>query len=841
MGVERGAPRWLAAGDRLFAALAGAQARRPVRSLLIAAALAVPFGMFAARLSLRTHFEEMLPASSPSVVELGRLRARVAQGSTISIVLEGPAPEELRVAGERVAQELTRGKPAWLLSAEPGVQEARAFLQHRIGLFAPRERLEGLRDELRQAWAERVMQESGLGLGLEAPRPLPSADDLRERLFTGVIPPELDTRYPEGWFQSQDGHAVVVLVRTSVVLGDVEQSSRVLHEVREQVGRALSKARLAGVRAGYAGDLVTGLGEYSAVRADLVGVGVLGVSMVLMVILLFFARLRIVAALGSTIAVGLAFTFGTTALTIGHLNLATGFLVSVVAGNGINAGIICAARYFEARQDGAPPEAAAVVAGRGTWLPTFGAAVAAAAAYGSLGVSSSLGLKHLAVVGGAGMLLCWVATQLVTLPALVLVERLRPLRFGGAAGGRWIDRLRAAGLRVGRPLLEGAVRRARAIALVSAAAMGVGLLLVISYVRADPMDYDLRNVQTDASAAEQHRLSDLAAEVLGANLEGSMVVLADRADQVIPLRRALEAKRDQAPPDGKPFEAVHTLYDFVAADQEAKIPVLLDIGRLLRRARAAGAVSEAEWSKVGPLLPPPGLKPYGVSDLPEVMVRPFTERDGTAGRLLFIEPTAGQSDSDLHYLLRFTDAFRETALPTGERIQGSGRAVIFADILRSLVQDVPWALGLSLLATIVAVVVTFRRGSLSMLVLGALFAGAIWLVALLDLFRIRMNFINFVALPVTFGIGVDYALNVVQRYANGEGVRGAVRRAGAAVVLCSLTTILSYLALLTSINRAIRSLGLVAVLGEVCCLTAAVVTLPAVLLWWEGRREPERV
>jgi hypothetical protein len=366
--------------------------------------------------------------------------------------------------------------------------------------------------------------------------------------------------------------------------------------------------------------------------------------------------------------------------------------------------------------------------------------------------------------------------------------------------------------------------------------MVIGVLLVISYLRTDPMDYDLRNVQTDASAAEQHRLSDLAAQVLGANLEGSMVVLADRADQVIPLRRALEAKRDQAPPDGKPFEAVHTLFDFVAADQEAKIPVLHDIGRLLRRARAAGAVSDADWSKVGPLLPPPGLKPYGVSDLPEVMVRPFTERDGTAGRLLFIEPTAGQSDSDLHYLLRFTDAFRETALPSGERIQGSGRAVIFADILRSLVQDVPWALGLSLLATVVAVVVTFRRGSLSMLVLGALFAGAIWLVALLDLFRIRMNFINFVALPVTFGIGVDYALNVVQRYAGGEGVRAAVRHAGAAVVLCSLTTILSYLALLTSINRAIRSLGLVAVLGEVCCLTAAVVTLPAVLLWWEGRR-----
>jgi hypothetical protein len=840
MGGDRGTPRWLAQGDRFFAALAEAQARRPVRFLLAAAAVVVLFGSFATRLSLRTHFEEMLPASSPSVVELGRLRARVAQGSNVSIVLEGAAPEVLRRAGERVAEELRRARPAWLVSAEPGVQEARAFLQQRIGLLAPRERLERLRGELRQAWGERVMQESGLGLGLEEPRPLPSADDLRQRLFTGVVPPELDARFPEGWFQSPDGRALVVLVRTSLVLGDVEQARRVLQEVRGSVSRALSQAGRGEVRAGYAGDLVTGLAEYSAVRSDLAGVGVLGVSMVLAVILLFFGRLRILAALGGTIAAGLAFTFGATALTIGHLNLATGFLVSVVAGNGINAGIICAARYFEARREGEPPQAAAVVAGRGTWLPTFGAAVAAAAAYGSLAVSSFLGLKHFAMIGGAGMLLCWVATQLVTLPALVLVERFRPLRFGGVAGRRWLDRLRTVGIRAGGPLLEGAGRRAGAIVLVSAAAVGLSLLLVVRYLRADPMDYDLRNIQTDAGAAELHRLSGLAGQILGANLESSMVVLADRIDQVIPLQRALEAKRDQAPPDGKPFEAVHTLFDFVAADQEEKIPVLLDIGRLLRRARAVGALSDADWSRIGPLLPPPDLKPYGVADLPEAMVRPFTERDGSAGKLLFIEPTAGESDSDLHYLLRFTDAFRETTLPSGERINGSGRAVIFADILRSLVQDVPWALGLSLLATIGAVVVTFRRGSLSLLVLVALLTGALWLGALLGLFRIRMNFINFVAIPVTFGIGVDYALNVVQRYASGEGVRAAVRHAGAAVVLCSLTTILSYVALLTSINRAIRSLGLVAVLGEVCCLAAAVVTLPAVLLWWEGRRIASR-
>ena len=33
------------------------------------------------------------------------------------------------------------------------------------------------------------------------------------------------------------------------------------------------------------------------------------------------------------------------------------------------------------------------------------------------------------------------------------------------------------------------------------------------------------------------------------------------------------------------------------------------------------------------------------------------------------------------------------------------------------------------------------------------------------LLHVRLNFLNFIALPITFGIGVDYAVNVVQRYA----------------------------------------------------------------------------
>jgi hypothetical protein len=64
-------------------------------------------------------------------------------------------------------------------------------------------------------------------------------------------------------------------------------------------------------------------------------------------------------------------------------------------------------------------------------------------------------------------------------------------------------------------------------------------------------------------------------------------------------------------------------------------------------------------------------------------------------------------------------------------------------------------------------------------------------------------------------------------------VERIVVETGGAVVLCSLTTTLGYLALILSLNRAVRSFGLVAAVGEVTTLLVAVLGLPA--LWNRAR------
>jgi predicted RND superfamily exporter protein len=78
---------------------------------------------------------------------------------------------------------------------------------------------------------------------------------------------------------------------------------------------------------------------------------------------------------------------------------------------------------------------------------------------------------------------------------------------------------------------------------------------------------------------------------------------------------------------------------------------------------------------------------------------------------------------------------------------------------------------------------------------------------------------------------------MMQRYRidGPERLGHVVVETGGAVVLCSLTTTIGYLALLLSINKGIVSFGLGAATGEITCLLAAVLVLPAFLAWRGAR------
>ena len=122
----------------------------------------------------------------------------------------------------------------------------------------------------------------------DAPAPL-TGDEFERRLrekLGGAVD------YPDGYYlaRTATGWAQVVASKAAVASGDLRLGREALDRVQAVVTSTLSELGLASrVKAGYAGDLVTGMAEYDLVGRDMIHVGGVGTALVMGVVLLFFA------------------------------------------------------------------------------------------------------------------------------------------------------------------------------------------------------------------------------------------------------------------------------------------------------------------------------------------------------------------------------------------------------------------------------------------------------------------------------------------------------------------------------------------------------------------------
>jgi predicted exporter len=288
---------------------------------------------------------------------------------------------------------------------------------------------------------------------------------------------------------------------------------------------------------------------------------------------------------------------------------------------------------------------------------------------------------------------------------------------------------------------------------------------------------------------------------------------------------------------------VRTIDDVVPQKQDAKLEEIRAIRRTLTP-RVRAAIAPEKRARLDEFLGREDLDPITVDDVPTSFLTGLRERDGTVGRQVLVYPKPGADLSQAVAMSDFTNTLRTLAtVRPGVAGRIAGSIPLSSDIVQLIRRDAPIASAASLFGVLVVVVLVLRARRAAAYVIGSLIVGVLWQAALTMLWGVKISFANFIAFPITFGIGVDYAVNVMARYvSDGErDVRGAVLATGGAVGLCSLTTIIGYSSLLLAKTRALFYFGLVAVLGEVSCLTSAVLVLPALLLVIASRYSAPRL
>jgi uncharacterized protein len=777
---------------------------------------------------LRSDIEALLPRESVSVKAIHELRSRMDGLMYLGVVVDVGDPARLH-DGERFLDELAariRSYPPEMARAvRLGNAEERAFLEKHAPIYVDTADLKEIRAriEARRDW-EASKEQGALLDDTESPPPL-DFEDIEDK-YKAKIPSRggTDEGSDRGRWSSRRLHLTMLLIEVgSSFSAGAGSANDLLTRVQADVRSLDPNHYVQGMRVGYSGDVAISVEETSALVADLSLSSVLVIVAVAFVILFYFRWTRSVFILVPPLLIATVYAFAIASLpplNVTELNSNTAFLGSIIVGNGINFGIVLLARYVEERRGGRTVEDALVVAVGGARIGTFSAALAAGVSYASLALTQFQGFRQFGFIGGIGMVLSW-AVAFVLMPPLV----------------RWLDR---GGDTAPRPLADGArimswVTKATSRFKVPIVALGVVLTiaagLTVRHFDMSHLEYDfskLRRADTWTSGEGYwgRRMDELLGEYLTPT-----VVLADSPEAARATATRIRRAAEQ-PPLSEAISQIRTLDDVLPTDQAAKI----EEASLIREdmtPKIRSLLGPGRRADVDRLLGHDDQTPITVNDLPRTFTTALREKNGRMGNAVLVYPRPTQALWQGPALALFVKALRAEA--GDARVAGS--LPLSADILASIQRDGPIASGAAFLGVVLVVLLLFRFRTTTVYVVSALTVGVLLLAGAVSWLGVKINFANFIAFPITFGIGVDYAVNIVSRWeADGKhDILAAVRSTGSAVGLCSLTTIIGYSSLLLAENRALFLFGLVAVLGEIACLSVAVTLLPATLLLLRGR------
>ena len=709
--------------ERFLTKLGHLQGRAPIGFIVLAFAIGFAALPLVVRLELNSDFRALLPERAQSVRDLHEIQRRFGGTATLSLAFqsrEGATIEQLREDVRRVVPMLEALEPLGVAAVDWNLSDFETFVTEHRHLYAEQSDLEEIRDSL-QARVDYERAHANpfyIDLGDEVP---PSPEEVIARIERDAqrARGEME-RFPEGFYQHPTEPIIFVFLRTNLQGGDTGRVQMLLTAIEDGLAESMHEApstrRTDGsdvgvvfphLRVDFGGDVMDVLEENDALREAVELSTLITAVLLLASIYLFFFRWRAAMLLALTLVPPCLLTFGLAEPVIDYLNASTAFLGSIVVGNGVNSSVMWLGRYFEERRDGKPVPEAIVNTHLGTWSGTLAAALGAGLAYASLMVTDYRGFRDFGLVGLLGMSFCWLAAYLLLPSLAALTERARPLVFTAKENERkGIYGVFFARLALGRATSRSPKGAApKWVLLLSGVVTLLAVVAVARVAMTEPLEYDFRRLQSVRSNGSRVMwVNNHIGETIEETQTGSaLAILAPSVDDVPSVVAQLDAYRQAHP---NVLGATRTIDDLMPHDVEAKLPVLAELRALLLEIRPR--LTDAQQAQVDEHLPPANLAAFSRDALPLCVARAFMERDGTRGRVVFVEHADGQSTWDGRYMMAWARGVRSVRLGDS-RPAIAGIAVVFADLLESLYSDVPKAIGLALAATMLLMLVPSEK------------------------------------------------------------------------------------------------------------------------------------
>lgn len=572
----------------------------------------------------------------------------------------------------------------------------------------------------------------------------------------------------------------------------------------------------------FGGTYKNKIDEYDVIINDVRSTLIYGVIGVVLILTFYFRQPLAAVFVAIPLIMGLIWSFALTYFVIGNLNTMTAFLFVILFGLGIDFGIHLFARYLEDRIAHEDVKTALDSMLIKTGQAVLTAALTTSMAFFSLTLTDFKGFSEFGFIVGSGILMSLVAMTTV-LPAFLRLadEKLGLIRMKTVWGHKGL-----AASRKPFPAAKGV--------------LAGGILLTVFFaanLHKIEFEYDFTNLRSNlpASVAVKKKI-DLISPFNALSASPS-IVLADTKEELDKIVAAVERKiaEDTESPT---IHTVRTLYSFLPKEQDDKLGLIEEISDLAN-GEGAKLIKGEQKEKLDELRGLLDVEKLTVDDLPASILRKFQTKAGGRAHFAFIYPDVQLRDGK--NAMAFADDAQEIVTEDGKTYYSSSASVVFSDMLRLMLRDSPFAVGVTVTVVFLIVMIDFRSLRAALLVMFPLICGAIWMCGVMFVAGMKLNFYNMVALPTIIGMGIDNGVHLYHRYREeGEGsLMLVLRSTGGAMFVSMLTTMVGFFGLKMATHPGLNSIGLLAMIGLIASFITAVVVLPAILQTLEGRARAE--
>ncbi len=750
----------------------------------------------AAGLKIDTGFDALLPSDNRYVSLLRQIPQKIGGMTYIKIAVQGDDPVVMKRFADVLKEELLKNSEIDYVRKGFGGEY---FKIHALW-YMKLDELRKLRREVRREIEKEKLKKNPLYVSLD------EAEDSRKNAFFSQLKQKYLSKSlfrDDPYLISRDRKILFLLAKPRGMPGNIKYARKIGKIVRAAVARATAKSGAEGLKVDLVGPFRTNVEEYAALVADIFATA--GVSLLLLLCLFYFhyRDARLILWIVSPTITAVLWAFALAKIFIGSINTQTAFLAAILLGLVVDFSIHLASGYVEERRGGAD-----VIKAIEESFKNVGPAVAFCAAttfavFVVLVFTDLVGFKQFGFIAAVGVMSAVMSNLLVLPSVIVLTDRgeARDLKASlFSAVSRFSD------------VLSDNRRIVRFAALLLAVA-GVAGWLSVGKVG---FEYNLENLRSKKKAYE--KITDRLDEILGHGVTPSAVFLTSNMDETCALEKRL---KEMSKKRGSTILDVKSACDLVPANQKEKAIEINEIVYTVKENRdfIKDTLGEREFEDLEQML---AAKPVDFASIPDKVKRRFADKNGKLGTFVFVYSKNRSSD-----MRRMLDHAREVkhVHAGGRDYYSTGESIIFSEMLSMMRTEGARAVSFALAAVVILSIAAAGGVSGGMLIILSLAVGLGLLAGCMAWFSIKLNFFNIVVFPMILGIGVDSSIHLYLRNKTGRSAAPVM----SAVILSALTTMIGFSSLLFASNRALVSIGLLAVTGVALCLVSAIFVMSAVL------------